>query len=162
MIAIPNDLEKSIDLNLFYSYGLLNTHTLPYSILYQLHDEFKFMNDIEKKRYYDTWNDKLVTQCSESNVLKGVAIQKTQKAFLNAEWNKKLLDFALKTELDTVNALIINFDEKNVMYSFEEEERSTYIILFYCNLYYYPLIHMYSEAHSQELFIKLKNQFSEE
>jgi len=160
IISLPNNLAKSVDLNLFYSYGLLNTHTLPYSILYQIHDDFKFMNDVEKKREYDSMVEKLVSQCQESKVLKGVAIQKTQKAFLANEWNTKLLDFALKTELDTFNALVINLDENNVMYSFEEEDRDKYIILFYCNSYYYPLVHMYSETHSSDLFKNIQKQFS--
>jgi len=118
------------------------------------------MNDIERKRYYDTWIEKLVVQCSESKVLKGVAIQKTKKALLDTAWDTKLLDFALKTELDTCNALVINLDDKNVMYDFDEEDRETNIIMFYCNSHYFPLIHMYSEPHSNDIITKLKKQFS--
>ena len=160
IISLPNNLSKTVDLNLFYSYGLLNTHTLPYSVLYQIHDEFKFMSDVEKRRCYDAIVEKLVTQCLESKILKGVAIQKTQKSLLDNDWSTKLLEFALKTEFDSVNVLIINLDDNNVMYSFEEEDRDKNVIMFYCNSYYYPLVHMYSEAHSNELLSNIKKQFS--
>ena len=162
IISLPNDLADSLDLNLFYSFGLLNTHTLPYSILYQKNDEFKFMNDIEKKRYYDKWIENLITVCSTSKVLKGVAIQKTKKALIDATWDIKLLDFVIKTDMDNVNMLVINLDDKDIMYYMEEEGRTTNIILLYCNKYYYPLIHMYYETHPLVLFQKLKQQFTKE
>ena len=129
-------------------------------MLYQLKDDFKFMNDTEKRRHYDTWVETLVTQCSDSNVLKGVAIQKMKKGLLDAQWTTAMLDFVLKTDLDSVNAIVINLDDKKVEYCMEESDRDTSIILLKCTSYYYPLIHMYSEPHSRELFMKLKTQFT--
>ena len=120
------------------------------------------MNDVEKKRYYDKWVENLITLCSTSKVLKGVAIQNTKKAFIESTWDIKMLDFTLQTDMDNANMLVINLDDKNIMYSMEEEDRENNIVLFYCNKYYYPLIHMYSEAHSHELMKKLKKQFTKE
>ena len=64
--------------------------------------------------------------------------------------------------MDNVNMLVINLDDKDIMYYMEEEGRTTNIILLYCNKYYYPLIHMYSETHPLVLFQKLKQQFTKE
>ena len=39
------------------------------------------MNDVEKGVEYDAIVEKLVSQCLESKILKGVAIQKTQNLY---------------------------------------------------------------------------------
>jgi hypothetical protein len=157
IISIPKFLSSAIDLNLYYSYGLLDDYSIPYSILYQIYDEFKFMNETDKNKYYNTWKNDILDKII--NVTKGVATKRNQKYLCDNLWNHELIEVVCK--ICSCHIVILNLNEKKIefMYNKEENDNDRYVIIFYCDHHNFPLIHMYGVKHGTELYDKCKTIF---
>ena len=125
-----------------------------------MHDDFKFMNDSEKKIYYDQWVDSIISYIHDNKGnYSNTVIAKIEKALVNNNWSTELINHIFNTKFADTDISIIDIDSKTQQFKTDNSNENR-IIVFYCNEYYYPLIHMYSEPHSKEVFSKINNKYS--
>ena len=145
IINIPRNLHEIYDPNFYYSFGLLENFTLPYSILYQINKDFAFQNDKDKKDTFQTWKSTLLDSIPESMKKKKVAIQ---SALQRDNFHEKEVLDCIST-INSTGITMVDLNENQIMYHTIGSEN--HCIVFKCSKYYFPLIHMYGQNHEESL-----------
>jgi hypothetical protein len=156
IINLPNFLDKFIDLNNYYTFGVDSNHSFIHSLFYSYNTNFKFLSEEDKGTLITEFNLKCLEKISgEKNKQKS----KITKALNEFRYNcKELIEYLV--HYIQYNIIVIDLNEKTHSLGAEFNYEFTSIIILKSGDTYFPLASIDGSELSTPTCLAIMKHFS--
>jgi hypothetical protein len=155
IVELPVSLEKFIDLNCFFTFGVKSDNTFIYSIIYASDPGFRLLDGADIERFFTDFKMNLLDSVSNTTE-KVLSKTKVLKDINNDEFNTKEVILFMSQFLKK-NILLLDLNENKLTIHKDFNHDISSIVIIYSGKNYFPIANLMGEDienNSCQLMIK--------